>query len=202
MGNKPPAPKQKTSKELKREMTRSIDRMIREFNRDKFRLKSDMKRMERDLEKMIKNKESRSSQKIIAQNLIRNQAFLQKYDMLEAKMKGVKIQLAQVSTTEAMVGIMKNMGALLGKATDSVNMNNIQTVVEDFQMNMEKNENMNEMMSDAFEADEDEIEDHAVDEYIDRIEDRVGGGGGGGGMKNKNNVDKNENFDDMINKLK
>ena len=202
MGNKPPAPKPKTSKELKREMTRSIDRMIREFNRDKFRLKTDMKRMERDLEKMIKNKESRSSQKIIAQNLIRNQAFLQKYDMLEAKMKGVKIQLAQVSTTEAMVGIMKNMGTLLGKATDSVNMNNIQQTVEEFQMNMEKNENMNEMMSDAFEADEDVIEDADVDEYIDRIEDRVGGGGkGGGGMKNKNK-EKDTDFDAMINNLK
>lgn len=38
MGNKQPKPKPKTPKQIKREMTRSIDRQIREFNRDKFRL--------------------------------------------------------------------------------------------------------------------------------------------------------------------
>ena len=42
-------------------MNRSIDRMIREFNRDKFKLQSDLKRMERDLENMIKKKESKAS---------------------------------------------------------------------------------------------------------------------------------------------
>ena len=80
-------------------MNRSIDRMIREFNRDKFRMKMDLKRMEKDLEKMIKKKEPKSSQRLIAQNILRQQAFVQKYDMMEAKMKGVKVQLAQISST-------------------------------------------------------------------------------------------------------
>lgn len=47
-------------------MNRSIDRMIREFNRDKFRLTSDLKRMERELENMVKKKESKASQRMIA----------------------------------------------------------------------------------------------------------------------------------------
>lgn len=94
MGNtnkKPQAPP-KTSKELQREMNRSIDRLMREFNRDKFRLKADMTKIKRDLEKMIKNKEPKASQRIMAQNLLKNEAFLKKYDMLEARMKGVKVQ--------------------------------------------------------------------------------------------------------------
>ena len=94
MGNsnkKPEAPP-KTTKELQREMNRSIDRLIREFNRDKFRLKADINKIRKDIEKMIKNKESKASQRILAQNLIKNEAFLNKYDMLEARMKGVKVQ--------------------------------------------------------------------------------------------------------------
>ena len=95
MGNsKPQAPKapEKTPKEMQREMSRSIDRMIREFNRDKMRINMEVMRMKRELEKMIKNGDSKNSQKIIAQNLLKNEAFMQKYDNLEAKMKGVKVQ--------------------------------------------------------------------------------------------------------------
>ena len=75
-------------------MNRAVDRMLREFNRDKFKLKSDNKRAERELEKMVKNKESKQSQKILAQNILRNRQFITKYDTLEAKIKGVKVQLA------------------------------------------------------------------------------------------------------------
>ena len=92
MGNTPPPVVQKTPKELQREMNRSIDRMIRDFNRDKMRVNMDVMKMKRDLEKMIKNGEPKNSQKIIAQNLIKNENFMKKYDALEAKMKGVKIQ--------------------------------------------------------------------------------------------------------------
>ena len=73
-------------------MNRSIDRMIRDFNRDKMRINMDVMKMKRELEKMIKNGEPKNSQKIIAQNLIKNENFMKKYDTLEAKMKGVKIQ--------------------------------------------------------------------------------------------------------------
>ena len=92
MGNKPAPVIQKTPKELQREMNRSIDRMIRDFNRDKMRINMDVMKMKRELEKMIKNGEPKNSQKIIAQNLIKNENFMKKYDTLEAKMKGVKIQ--------------------------------------------------------------------------------------------------------------
>ena len=42
-------------------MDRSINKMLRDFRRDKFRLQSDMKRMQKDLEKAVKNKEPKSS---------------------------------------------------------------------------------------------------------------------------------------------
>ena len=93
MGNNTPPPVQKTPKEMQREMNRSIDRMLRDFNKDKMRLQMDGTKMKRELEKMIKNGDSKNSQRIMAQNLIKNENFMKKYDTLEAKMKGVKIQL-------------------------------------------------------------------------------------------------------------
>ena len=58
-----------------------------------------------------------------------------------------------MTTTEAMVSIMKGMGDILGRATDAVNVNNVQNVIEDFNMKMEEQQGVNEMLSDAFDDD-------------------------------------------------
>ncbi len=60
-----------------------------------------------------------------------------------------------------MVNIMKGMGQILGKATDGVNMNNIQHTIEDFNMKLEEQQGINEMLEDAFDDDE-EVEDDTV----------------------------------------
>lgn len=71
------------------------------------------------------------------------------------------------------------MGTLLGKANAGVDMNNIQQVIEDFNLKMEQQENMGEMIQDAFDDDEEDIEDNEVDALINQIQDKVGGGSGG-----------------------
>lgn len=58
-----------------------------------------------------------------------------------------------------MVNIMKGMGQILGKATEGVNINNIQATIEDFNFKMEEQQGINEMLEDAFDADEETIED-------------------------------------------
>lgn len=58
-----------------------------------------------------------------------------------------------------MVNIMKGMGQILGRATDAVNVNNVQYVIEDFNMKMEEQQGVNEMLSDAFDSDEVETDD-------------------------------------------
>ena len=200
--NQPEAPKTPppTAKELKRKMNRSIDRMIREFNRDKFKLKSESKKMQRELEKMVKKNEPKASQRIIASNMLRNNKFLTKYEMMEAKMKGVKIQLAQVSTTTAMVDIMKGMGDLLGRATNNVDMNNINQVIQDFNYKMEQQEMMQEMMDDAMEDEDMDDEDEQVEDLLDGLEQKINGGKGGG----KQTVEETntDDFSNMINDLK
>lgn len=64
-----------------------------------------------------------------------------------------------MSTTQAMVEIMKGMGQIMGKATEAINVNNIQHVVEDFNMKMEEQEGVNEMLNDVMDQDEDEVDD-------------------------------------------
>ena len=86
---------------------------------------------------------------MMGKNILQQKAFIQKYDMMEAKMKGVKVQLAQISSTTAMVEVMQKMGQLLNKSNQGININNIQQVIEQFNMGLEQQENMGEMIQDA-----------------------------------------------------
>lgn len=64
-----------------------------------------------------------------------------------------------MSTTQAMVEVMKGMGQIMGKATDAINVNNVQNVVEDFNLKMEEQEGVNEMLGDVMDQDENEVDD-------------------------------------------
>ena len=54
---------------------------------------------------------------------------------------------------------MKGMGQIMGKATEAINVNNVQAVIEDFNMKMEEQEGVNEMLNDAMDQDEDFVDD-------------------------------------------
>ena len=58
-----------------------------------------------------------------------------------------------------MVNIMKGMGQIMGKATDAINVNNVQKVIEDFNMKMEEQEGVNEMLNDAMDQDDNVVDD-------------------------------------------
>lgn len=67
-----------------------------------------------------------------------------------------------MATTEAMVNIMKGMGQIMGKATDAINVNNVQRVIEDFNMKMEEQEGVNEMLNDAMDQDDNVVDDEVL----------------------------------------
>ena len=102
---------------------------------------------------------------------------IKKYKGLEAKMEGVKIQLANIATTQTLVDTMKGVAGILSKTSNQVNVNNIQQVITDFNMQMDKQTAMGEMMEDAMDMGDDDIDDTDADKLIDDIESGIGGGG-------------------------
>lgn len=91
-------------------------------------------------------------------------------------MEGVKIQLANIATTQTLVETMKGVAGMLNKTSAAVNVNNIQNVIQDFNNQMEKQSVMGEMMEDAMDMGEEEIDDADADRLIDDIESGLGGG--------------------------
>lgn len=151
--------------------------MIRESNRDSRRIEMEAKRMKKQLEKMVKKGEPKSSQRIIASNYLKKQKMINKYKGMAAKMEGVKIQIAGISTTQTLVETMSKMAHIMGKTSESVNINNIQGTITQFNMALEKQTAMGELVEDAMDMDEDDIDDADADALIDDIEGGIGGGG-------------------------
>lgn len=128
---------------------------------------------------MVKNKEPRQSQRIMAQNYLKKQNMIKKYKGLEAKLEGVKIQIANISTTQTLVGTMQKMATMLGKSSNAIDINTIQKTITDFNVGLEKQSAMSELVEDAMDMDEEAVDDADADGLIDQIEGGMGGGGGG-----------------------
>merc|ERR1739849_51230 len=95
-----------------------------------------------------------------------------KYKGLEAKMEGVKVSLANISTTAQLTETMQSMNKIMTKTGEAIDINNIQKVVTEFSMATEKQNIIGEMIEDATDMDmDDNCDDEAADALIDNIAD-------------------------------
>jgi len=174
-----PAPEpEKTVKELTKEAKKGLDGMIREFRRETFRLEMDAKKIKKDLERAVKKGEPKTTQRIYAQNYLKKNQMITKYKGLEAKIEGVKIGLANIQTTQALVETMQQMSGIMGKTNAAIDVNNIQKTITKFNTEYEKQNIVGEMVGDAMDMGDDDMDDDtAADELIDNIAgDKMKGG--------------------------
>merc|ERR550514_295534 len=168
----PPKEPEKTVAELTKEAKKGLDNMCRDFRREIMRLDMDAKKIKKDLEKAVKKDEPKSTQKIYATNYLKKQAMINKYKGLEAKMEGVKVSLANITTTAQLTETMQSMNKIMSKTSDAIDVNNIQKTITDFSTATEKQNIIGEMIEDATEMDDMETDDAAADDLIDSIADK------------------------------
>ena len=188
----PPTEPPKTVKEMTKEAKKGLDQMIREFKRETFRLEMDSKKLKKDQEKAVKKGEPQTTQRIYAQNYLKKQAMINKYKGLEAKIEGVKISLANIATTQALVDCMGNMSDIMGKTAKNIDINNIQTVITNFNTQYEKQNIISEMVEDAMDVEDDIGDDTAADELIDNVAAEKGVKKQGNLMGEQNNFDNEQ----------
>ena len=188
----PPTEPPKTVKEMTKEAKKGLDQMIREFKRETFRLELDSKKLKKDQEKAVKKGEPATTQRIYAQNYLKKQAMINKYKGLEAKIEGVKISLANIATTQALVDCMGNMSDIMGKTAKNIDINNIQTVITNFNTQYEKQNIISEMVEDAMDVEDDIGDDTAADELIDNVAAEKGVKKQGNLMGEQNNFDNEQ----------
>merc|ERR1711982_203641 len=129
----------------------------------------DAKKIKKDLEKAVKKDEPKTTQKIYAQNYLKKQAMINKYKGLEAKMEGVKVSLANITTTAQLTETMQSMNNIMSKTSQAIDINNIQKVITDFSTATEKQNITGAVIEDATEMEVMDSDDAAADDLIDTI---------------------------------
>eukprot|EP01015_Nassula_variabilis_P017354 TRINITY_DN2722_c0_g1_i1.p1 TRINITY_DN2722_c0_g1~~TRINITY_DN2722_c0_g1_i1.p1 ORF type:complete len:231 (+),score=74.26 TRINITY_DN2722_c0_g1_i1:78-770(+) len=197
MGNKPAPPPQpqKTVKELVKESSRAINKMRREFQREMNKVEMNNNKIRFDIKKMVDRKEPRSSIRIVAQQILKNNQIVKKYQRLDAQLSNALYQLNSAATTDALVNIMKDVSKIFKMSSDKFDVKNMQVALQQFNSETEKLDMMNDQINDMMEDDEDEVTDEEADKLINAIE--FGGGEGGqkiaAPQKNENDLNEIEN---------
>ena len=75
-----------------KEFSKGIAKQRREFQREIYKLEANERKMKADLENMVKKKEPPSAKRIIAQNILRNQRFIKRYQKLDVQLQDVQFQ--------------------------------------------------------------------------------------------------------------
>ncbi|KRX04916.1 hypothetical protein PPERSA_06550 [Pseudocohnilembus persalinus] len=195
-----PPPPQKTVKEMVKESSRSINRMRNEFKREIMKQEQTLKKQRKDLEKMIKNKDPKSHQQMVAKQIVKCQGYITKYNRLDAQLNDVLFQLNTCATTDTLVKVMTGMNNVMKATNEQMDVNNIQKVMEQFNMQCEKQEMMGEMISDMMESNDDVDMDDEAEKILMEAEKSAAGTGGGGQQQlntNQQAVNQNQEQDNL-----
>jgi charged multivesicular body protein 2A len=187
--------KKKTPKELMREYKRSIDRTIRELDREKHSMEQQEKKLIADMKRMAKQNQM-DAVKIMAKDLVRTRRYQTKFINMKAQLQAVGLRLQTLQSTQAMTDAMRGITRVMKVMNNQMKLPQMQKIMQEFAkqndtMDM-KEEMMSDMIDDAMAGEDDETEEEGlVNQVLDEI---------GLNMGDKIGATPNSSFDVQANK--
>ena len=166
--------KKKTPKELMREYKRSIDRTIRELEREKVKMAAQEKKLILDMKKMAKQGQM-DAVKIMAKDLVRTRRYQTKFVNMRAQLQAVGLRLQTLQSTQEMTNAMRGMTRVMTLMNNQMKLPQMQKIMMEFAKQNEmldmKEEMMSDMIDDVMEGDNDEEEEEGL---ISQVLDEIG----------------------------
>lgn len=165
--------KRKTPDEILRENKRSIDRAIRDIEKEKSRMEQQEVNLKNDIRKNAKNNQM-DSVKIMAKDLVRTKSQIKKFELMKANLQAISIKTATLKSQNNMAQAMRGVTQGLVRMNRQMNLPQIQKIIHEFQKQTDmvdmKEEMINDVMDDVFEGDADEQEsDQIVNQVLDEL---------------------------------
>ncbi|GAV04008.1 hypothetical protein RvY_14356 [Ramazzottius varieornatus] len=174
--------KRKTPEQLMRENQRTLNKAMRDLDRERARMEQQEKKTIMDIKKMAKDNQM-DAVKVLAKDLVRTRRYIKKFMMMRANIQAVSLKITGLKSTNAMAQAMKGVAKAMGQMNKQMNLPQIQKIMQEFEKQSEimdmKEEMMNDVMDDAMGDDNDEEEtDLIVSKVLDelglQIADQVG----------------------------
>jgi len=162
-----------TLDEQLREIKRTVNRSVRELDRERARLEVEEKKLVQDI-RLAASKGETTSAKIMAKDLVRTRKHKEKFFEMRSQLKAINLRLQTVKSTQAMSDSMKGVSKVLRRMNNQVDIPAMQHIVRDFIRESEKLGMAEDVMSDAVDMavgseEEEEEEDKIISQVFEEI---------------------------------
>lgn len=165
--------RRKTPEELLRQNQRSLNKAIRELDRERSKMEQNEKKLIADIKKMAKENQMEPV-KTMAKDLVRTRKYIKKFILMKANIQAVSLKVQTLRSQNAMAMAMKGVTRALGSMNRQMNLPQIQRIMQEFEKQSEimdmKEDMMNEVIDDAMGDEDDEEEsEQIVNQVLDEI---------------------------------
>jgi len=156
-----------------RENQRSLNRVIRDLDRERTRMEQQQKKIVIDIKKMAKDGQM-DAVKVMAKDLVRSKQYVKKMIMMKANIQAVSLKITTLKSQDAMMQAMKGVTKAMAQMNNRMKMPQLQKIMMDFERQSEmldmKTEMMDDAVDDAMAGSDDEEESEAiVKEVLDEL---------------------------------
>jgi len=167
-----------TPAERLRQHQRSLQKAQRELERERGKLEAQEKKTMMDIKKNAKTGNMNAC-KILAKDLVRTRRYIQKFTQMRVQLQAVSLRMQTLRSNEQMAMAMRGATRAMGQMNRSLNLPQIQRIMNDFERESSTMDMKEEMMSDAVDEamegeDEGEGEDVESDKILKEVLDEIG----------------------------
>lgn len=166
--------KKKTLKEVLREHQRSLNRSIREIDRERTALQNQEKKITVEMKKLAKQGQM-GAVKIMAKDLVRTRNNITKFYKMRTELQAVSLRIQTMKSHHTMAEAMRGVTKAMMKMNRQMNIPAMQRIMMEFEKQNEKMDMKQEMMSDTMDdVFEDEDEEEETEEVVNQVLDEIG----------------------------
>jgi len=148
---------------------RTINKAIRELDRERNNLSQQEKKLIAEIKTMAK-KGQMNSTKILAKDLVRTRNYQQKFMEMRCQLQGVNLRLQTMKSTESMSSAMKGVTQVMVRMNKQMNIPALNNIMKEFMQENERMEMIQEVMADTI---DDAMEEDDTEEQEDAIVKQV-----------------------------
>jgi len=166
--------KKKTPREILREHQRTINRAIREIERERSKLQQSEKKIVADIKRVAKQGQLGAA-RIMAKDLVRTRKHIEKMYKMKTQLQTVSLRLQTINSQAVMAEAMKGVTRAMMRMNRQINLPAMQKIMMEFERQSEimdmKEDAIGETMDDMLEDDDEEEETETI---INQVLDEIG----------------------------
>ncbi|KAI9345198.1 Snf7-domain-containing protein [Obelidium mucronatum] len=164
----------KTPAQKLKEHQRSLNKAVRDLDRERTKLEAQEKKLIADIKKSAKANQINAC-KIMAKDLVRTRRYIQKFYQMRTQLQAVGLRIQTMSSNQAMADAMKGVTKAMRSMNKAVNLPELTKIMMDFEKESDMMDMKEEMMNDAIDDNIDEEDDEfESDNIVNQVLDEIG----------------------------